>query len=511
MPAEPGGSAHREEPSPYAWYLLFVLVLVYVLNYIDRQLLTILAPELKRDLGISDADFGFLYGTAFGVFYAVFGIPLGRLADRWSRVRLLALGLGLWSAMTALTGFSRSFAQVAAARVGVGIGEATAAPCAFSLIGDYFPPHRRATALGIYSTGLFIGGGASLFLGSTIAREWNAAFATGAPPLGLAGWQAAFLLVGMPGLLLAGWVASLREPQRGGFDERTGAPRHPDRRTPHAELLRDLCDIVPPFTLLGALRRGPRALLANLLAGAAIGAAAAALAAATGDVAQWVALGIGCYAVLSWAAALRRAEPEACAVLGSRAFLGMTLGYGMFSFIALANVAFTPLYAIQELGGDPVAAGVMIGSIGGLGGASGVILGGLVADRLGRRGGNARRIALALGSAVAAAACHAIMFAAPSLPLFYAMVFAVQLSNSFTLVSTSGVVVNAVPPHLRGTATAAFMLGGNMIGLALGPYTGGKMSVLLGDLGDGMLAILAVAPLMLLAFAAAWRDLSRRA
>ena len=143
----PERDAAPAEPGPYAWYMLAVLVLVYVANYVDRQLLTILAPELKRDLGISDAEFGFLYGTAFGVFYALFGIPLGRLADRWSRTRLLALGLTVWSLTTALSGLSRSFAQIAAARVGVGIGEATAAPCAYSLIGDYFPPHRRATAL----------------------------------------------------------------------------------------------------------------------------------------------------------------------------------------------------------------------------------------------------------------------------------------------------------------------------------------------------------------------------
>ena len=108
----PERDAAPAEPGPYAWYMLAVLVLVYVANYVDRQLLTILAPELKRDLGISDAEFGFLYGTAFGVFYALFGIPLGRLADRWSRTRLLALGLTVWSLTTALSGLSRSFAPI---------------------------------------------------------------------------------------------------------------------------------------------------------------------------------------------------------------------------------------------------------------------------------------------------------------------------------------------------------------------------------------------------------------
>lgn len=499
MPAEP-----RREPDAYAWYLLAVLVLAYVLNYIDRQLLTILAPDLKRDLGISDADFGFLYGTAFGVFYAVFGIPLGRLADRWSRVRLLSLGLALWSAMTAMSGLSRNFAQLAAARIGVGVGEASAAPCAFSLIGDSFPPHRRATALGLYSTGLFLGGGVSLFLGSLIVREWNAAFAPGGAPFGLAGWQAAFLLIGLPGMLLALWIASLREPPR-----REGA----SRTAPWTGLLRDLGDVIPPFTLLGAARRGGGALLGNLLAAGTIAAAAWGLAAAAGDAPQWLALGLGAYAVFSWIASIRAAEPAAFAVLRSRIFLSLTIAYGLFTFVALANIAFTPLYAIEQLGADPVRAGLSIGAIGGLGGAGGTILGGVLADRLARRGGHSARIGLAIAGALAATVCHAAMFSVAALPLFYVLIFAVQLGNSLVLVGCSGALLNAVPGHLHGTASAAFLLGGNMLGSALGPYTAGKMSALLGDLGDGMLAILAVAPLLLLALAAAHRDpqLSSRA
>jgi len=187
-------------------------------------LLTILAPDLKRDLGISDSDLGFLYGTVFGVFYALFGIPLGKLVDHVPRMRLLAFSLALWSLMTALSGLSRNFAQLSVARIGVGIGEASATPCAYSLVGDCFPPHRRATALGIYSAGLFIGGGLSLFLGSTIATWWEAEFPFVAP-LNLAGWQAAFLIIGLPGIALAFGVAVMREPPRGCFEE------FPDRRS----------------------------------------------------------------------------------------------------------------------------------------------------------------------------------------------------------------------------------------------------------------------------------------
>ena len=129
----------------YSWYALGVLFVVYLLNFVDRQILSILANDIKADLALTDAELGFLYGTAFAIFYALFGIPLGRLADSWSRTRLLAIGLALWSCMTALSGFARNGATLAAARVGVGIGEATASPCAYSLISDWFPARLRAT------------------------------------------------------------------------------------------------------------------------------------------------------------------------------------------------------------------------------------------------------------------------------------------------------------------------------------------------------------------------------
>src|SRR4029077_12038633 len=142
-PMPPDGSAPRS--SRYARYVLAVLVLVYVFNFLDRQIISILAERIRADLGVTDAELGFLYGTAFAVFYALFGIPLGRLADVWDRRKLIALGLAMWSAMTALSGLARTFPALALARIGVGIGEASAAPAAFSLLSDWFPRERRAT------------------------------------------------------------------------------------------------------------------------------------------------------------------------------------------------------------------------------------------------------------------------------------------------------------------------------------------------------------------------------
>src|SRR5687767_7875870 len=247
----------------YAWYALLVLVIVYMINFIDRQILSILAEDIKHDLGLEDAQIGFLYGTAFAVFYALFGIPLGRLADSWYRGRVMAIGLALWSSMTALSGFASSFAMLAVARIGVGVGEAAASPAAYSMISDWFPKEKRATALSIYSSGLYIGGALSLPIGGFVLSRWNAAFPNpGTAPLGLAGWQAAFLAVGIPGLLLALWVLTLREPQRGASD---GLPQPVVRAHAWRDFGRELVAILPPLTLFNVARI-PDGLRINLIA-----------------------------------------------------------------------------------------------------------------------------------------------------------------------------------------------------------------------------------------------------
>src|SRR3954468_3707727 len=275
MASDPAQSAPAAAPfriARYAWYALFVLVLVYVVNFIDRQIISILAQDIKHDLAVDDAQIGFLYGTAFAVFYALFGIPLGRLADSWYRGRLIAIGLGLWSTMTALSGFASNLAMLTVARVGVGIGEASASPAAYSMISDYFPKEKRATALSIYSAGLYIGGGLSLPLGGLVSSRWKHAYPhpADAPP-GLVGWQAAFLAVGIPGLLLATWVLTLREPQRGASD---GLPQPVVQPDAWRNFGRELLAILPPLTLI-SVTRIPGALIVNLAALAAIGGIAA--------------------------------------------------------------------------------------------------------------------------------------------------------------------------------------------------------------------------------------------
>jgi len=201
-----------ERPA-YANYVLAILFLAYVINFVDRQIVSILAEPIKKALGLSDSMIGFLGGPAFAIFYATLGIPIARLADLWVRRSVIAIGLTLWSGMTALSGFSQSFTQLALARIGVGVGEAALSPPAHSLLADYFPVSRRSTALGVYAMGIHIGVLVGLVMGGWLEEFW--------------GWRAAFMVVGIPGLILALVVRfTVREPVRGAQEATpvTGAP-----------------------------------------------------------------------------------------------------------------------------------------------------------------------------------------------------------------------------------------------------------------------------------------------
>jgi MFS family permease len=189
----------------YANYVLAILFVAYVFNFVDRQIISILAQPIKQALGISDSWLGFLGGPAFAIFYATLGIPIARLADVWVRRSVIAIGLALWSAMTAVSGLSQSFTQLALARIGVGVGEAALSPPAHSLLADYFPIEKRATALGVFAMGIHIGVLVGLVMGGWLEELW--------------GWRAAFMVVGLPGLVLALIVRfTVREPVRGAME-----------------------------------------------------------------------------------------------------------------------------------------------------------------------------------------------------------------------------------------------------------------------------------------------------
>ncbi|MEM1194808.1 MAG: MFS transporter [Pseudomonadota bacterium] len=495
----------------YSWYALSVLVLVYVLNFIDRQILSILANDIKEDLGVDDAYLGFLYGTAFAIFYALFGIPLGKLADSWKRVRLMTLGLALWSAMTAASGFARDAASLTVARVGVGVGEATASPSAYSLISDWFPTRLRATALAIYSSGIYIGGGVSLLIGGVIVDQWNAAYPDGGE-LGLAGWQVAFIAVGVPGLVLALWVLTLREPMRGAID----GLESPENPRPFQGFLTELLTVIPGFTFFGAAQRGLGALAINVgvfivgqiaavgitfLLGSGQGVIVASLGALLGlqlphATDQWVLLALGYYAVFCWASALRvRDYPTFALTWGSPAFLCTILGYGTVAFMAYSMSYWGAPYAERVFDLSKGELGFWLGGGGAVGGFLGVILGGRMADYLFSRT-SAGRIWVVLFGLLSPLPFAIVQYTTGSFVLFATLNVLVGALAASALGAAAASSQALVLPRMRGTATATFFLATTLVGLALGPYTAGYVSALnQDDLSIGVLSTLWIAPI----------------
>jgi predicted MFS family arabinose efflux permease len=208
----PDAPGTARQAARYRTYVLTMLVIVYIFNFLDRQIVTILAEPIKVDLGLSDTQIGLMSGLAFAVFYTVLGIPIARLADRANRVSIISIALVVWSGMTAVCGLAQNFLQLLAARIGVGVGEAGCSPPAHSLIADYFPPEQRASALSIYALGIPLGSILGLLAGGWIAEFY--------------GWRAAFFLVGLPGVALAVvFKLSVREPIRGMSDALSRAPQ----------------------------------------------------------------------------------------------------------------------------------------------------------------------------------------------------------------------------------------------------------------------------------------------
>ena len=206
-------------PNPgYAWYVVVILLLAYTCSFIDRMILTLLVAPIRADLGISDTQMSLLVGFAFAVLYTLAGLPLGYLADRGNRKKLIMVGISLWSAMTAACGLAPNDALLFLARIGVGIGEATLSPAAYSLMSDYFPKDKLGRAVAVYSIGVPLGSGIALVLGGMIVTLATEAPAVSLPGIGEAApWRLVFFLVGLPGLAIALLMMTVREPLRRGL------------------------------------------------------------------------------------------------------------------------------------------------------------------------------------------------------------------------------------------------------------------------------------------------------
>ena len=218
--AAAGAPERAPQSSGYAWYVVGLLMLVYVFSFLDRQILSLMVGDLKAGLDLEhDWQVAILMGPAFAVFYTIFGIPFGRLADTAERRRIVAFGLTVWSLMTVGCGVARSFVQMALLRVGVGIGEASLSPSAYSLISDYFEKEKLARAIAIYSSGIYLGSGLAYMIGGRAVAALRGTEPWDLPVVGaVLGWQKVFWIVGLPGLLVVPLVLlTLREPARRGL------------------------------------------------------------------------------------------------------------------------------------------------------------------------------------------------------------------------------------------------------------------------------------------------------
>ena len=480
--------------SPYAWYVLFVLIVVYTFNAMDRTILSILAEDIKRTFGMTDTQLGFLHGTALGVFYALFGYPMGRLIDRWKRTKLLAIGLATWSTMTVICGLSTTMFQLVASRIGVGIGEATASPAGFSLTSDWFTKKKRATALGLFIGGLYLGQGLALALGGTIALRWEHAFPTDRP-LGLMGWQAAFVGVGLPGLVLAVWVWTLREPRRGLSDDIT----RPGETNIWPRFFGDVASVIPPLTFIQAARSGRMPLLFNVAVAALTAACAFLLIRLTGDVMQWCVIGVGYYAAFSSAQSMKhRDRPTFALTWGTPTFLMAMIGFGSISMVNIIMGFWTAPLALRGMTIDKSSIGLILGSTTAICGVLGVICGGKLSDMM-LKYSQQGRIWVGIASCLLPVPFIIVMCNTHTPWLFFLCNAPVAFFGNCWLAAGAATIQELVLPRMRGTATTTYFLASTMIGSGLGPYLVGKISALTGDLAIGMQAGLIAVPIATLA------------
>lgn len=480
--AEPKASSHTSQladrslvGSGYAKYVLVVLTLVYVFNFVDRQIISILAEDIKADLNVTDADLGILYGTVFAVFYALFGIPLGRLADVWMRKSMISIGLAFWSVMTALSGTARSFGALLGYRIGVGVGEASASPAAFSMLADYFNPKQRATVMAIYSSGVYIGGGVGLAIGGVVLDTWHHWFPDPTTaPFGLKGWQMAFLLVGIPGIVMALWVKTLREPIRGmseGLAVKTEAH-------PFAVTGRELMGVLPILNFVNLIinKAGAKAITTNLIALLGVAAAGWGLNRWMPNPVQWVAMGIGVYCTFTWAQSLALRSPIVFeAIFKNRTVMLTCVAFPCIGFVGYGSNFFAVPYLLRAHNVSHAEIGTVIGLTAAVGAWLGISVGGYVADKLKERWEHGRLL-VGLFCIITTLPFAAGVYFSTSLSVVYICNFFVMFFSPMYIGPATSTVNDLVPPHMRGTASAIYLMMMTFIGLAMGPFTMGQIS-----------------------------------
>ena len=211
----------------YAWYVVALLTLANISSFLDRQILALLVPFIKRDMHLSDTKVSLLMGLSFAMFYTIFGIIIGRFADRSNRRNIIMTGVAVWSIMTSLCAGVKSYTQFFLARMGVGVGEATLSPSGYSMITDYFPKRKLAFAMSVFTLGIFLGSGLALAIGAGLVANLPKEGTIDVPLFGnIYHWQTLFLIIGLPGLVISLLMLTVREPMRKDLHRKEGQRSH---------------------------------------------------------------------------------------------------------------------------------------------------------------------------------------------------------------------------------------------------------------------------------------------
>ena len=475
------------------------------MSLLDRQILAILAPAIKADLKIGDAEMGLLFGTVFALFYALFSLPLGRLADGWTRTRLLAICLVFWSLATGLAGLASSFAMLALSRLGVGIGEAATQPAGYSLVYDYWPKHRRGFVMAVMASAVALGIGGSLILGGLTAGWWDRTH----PGAALHGWQFAFLVAATPGFLLAALLWFLREPERGAMDG-ISSPRdlHPFRASAQV-----LGSVVPGFNWLSLARFRVAGTIwrDNFLWLVGIIVAMAALVMLTSQLSprppldfgavkisphllQWTVIGFGLFVLVNFMQNMKVTDDQAHRVIIGSPTLIMAFAVGALqSIINYGMMAFNPSFIIKQYHQSMGEAALQFGLVAAGMGIVGPLIWGPLSDRLNLRFPGSGRAYVALFAMAVSPIMSFWVYFASDAGSFYLRFIAYSLVLTGWMPPLYAIMYDQVLPRMRGITTSVYLLSMTIIGLGCGPYLVGIISDATGDLRTAMLCVIAAA------------------
>ncbi len=504
-------AASRTRVGLSAGYALALVSLTNAMSLLDRNILAILAPKIKLDLGIGDAEMGLLYGTVFALFYALFSLPLGRLSDGWIRSRLLGICLGFWSIATALAAGAQGFALLALSRLGVGIGEGAANPAGYSLVFDHYPKARRGFATAMIAAAIAMGLGGSSVLGGLAADWWDRLHAEGPAPLGLKGWQFAFAVAALPGFILAVLLWRMPEPRRGRLD---GIESPPDPHPVRASLA--LLAAVTPITnwlMLARRRAGAGYWAVNLLASVLIIVTAVMLTNLTSGFAprpllhlgvvsinphalQWGVIGFGTHVIVNLLQHLRLADRPAFEVLtGSRALLLCVAVGSLQTVINYGIMGFTPSFLMKHYGLSPAVTGLQFGVLSAALGIVGPLISGPLSDRINARFPGAGRVFVTLFALGASPPIAIWVYGAPDPGSFYLRFVIYSVVLTAWMPPLYAIMYEQVLPRMRGITSSTYFLVSTIFGLGTGPYAVGMISDSNGgNLSAAILSINWVAP-----------------